>query len=82
MGRHSSLARGQEHDPSRLADREGGAGVGAEVEPLDRERLGPVAVEQLAHSSMDFGQATLRGYSGPGIDHSGRQRVQSARTTP
>ena len=46
--RHAALAGGEQHDAARLADGERRAGVGAEVELLDRHRVGPVLVDQLA----------------------------------
>ena len=45
--RDAALAGRQQHDAARLPDRERRAHVGAEVELLDRDRLGPVLVQQL-----------------------------------
>ena len=48
-----ALAGGEQHDAARLADRERRAGVGAEVEVLDRHRVRAVLVDQRAHALVD-----------------------------
>ena len=51
--RQPALAGREDDDAARLADGERRAGVRAEVEVLDRERLRRVRVEQLAHARVD-----------------------------
>ena len=57
--RHAALAGGQHHDPARLADRERGAHVLAEVQLLERHRVGLVLLQQLLHGRVDVGQPAL-----------------------
>ena len=54
--RQPALAGGEDDDAARLADRERRARVRAEVQVLDRERVGLVLVEQRAHARVDRGE--------------------------
>ena len=76
---HAALAGGQQHHAARLADRERGPRVGAEVQLLDRERVRPVAVEQLAHVAVDLGQPALERSAGAASRSRRRASARSAR---
>ena len=75
----------QQHDAARLADREGAAGVLAEVELLDGHRVRLVLGDQVADARVDAGQPALSGWLERGLDHAAVERRQlrpRARTTP
>ena len=85
--RDAALAGGEQHDAARLADRERGARVGAEVEVLDRDRVGPVLVDQLADARVDRRPAARSsGAPGARLDHAAVERDQppaaACATTP
>ncbi len=54
------LAGGEQHDAACLPDGEGGAHVLAEVQLLQRDRVGFVLLQQRVHGGVDLGQAPLR----------------------
>ena len=76
--RDPALAGGEQHDAARLADGERRARVGAEVEVLDRDGVGPVLVEQLADARVDRGQPRA-GVDAPAevCDHAAVERDQA-----
>ena len=57
--RHAALAGREHHHAARLPDREGAARVLAEVELLERDRVGLVLGEQRLERRVDLGQAPL-----------------------
>src|SRR5215218_5838954 len=57
--RDARHAGGKEHDAAGLAYREGGVGVAAEVEILDRQRGRRVLADEIAHARVDLGEAPL-----------------------
>ncbi len=80
-----ALAGGEQHDAARLADGERAARVGAEVEVLDRHRVGLVLVDQLAHPRVDRREAPRRSSAG-GVSitppSSATSRPRRCATTP
>ncbi len=71
--RDAALAGRQQHDAAGLADRERGPRIGAEVQLLDRDRIGLVGVEQLCDAGVDRRQPALerdprRGPDDPVLD--------------
>ena len=58
--REPALARGEDDDAARLADRERRAGVGAEVEVLHRQRGGPVRRRAARTRARGSGRAARR----------------------
>ena len=57
--RHAALAGGEHHHPARLPDRERAAGVLAEVQLLERDRVRLVLAQQRLHARVDVGEPPL-----------------------
>ena len=72
--RHAALAGGEHHDAARLADGEGAARVRAEVQLLERHRVGLVLAEQRVHRVVDLGEPPLRRQAGGRLDHAAVER--------
>ena len=84
--RDAGLAGGEHHDAAGLPDGEGAARVGAEVEVLEGDRVGPVLGDQRLDAGVDLGQPRLGRDAGPGLDHAAVERRAGAHglsdTTP
>ena len=84
--RDAALAGGEQHDAAGLADGERGPDVGAEVQLLDRDRVGVVRVEQLPDAGVDVGQPALERDARRGSaitpSSSARRREPALCTTP
>ncbi len=80
--RDPALAGGQHHDPAGLADGEGRAHVGPEVQLLDRNRLRPVLVEQLADAGVDDREPRGGVAGRAGLDHAPVERHHPPALTP
>ena len=73
-GRDPALTGCEQHDPAGLTDGESGARVGAEVQLLDGDRVGAVAVEQLPDPRVDLGEALLERDRGRRLDNAVGER--------
>jgi hypothetical protein len=72
----TALSGGEEHHPARLPDGKRGAGVGAEVQLLDRDRVRPVDIEQFAHARVDVREPAFERDSRQRPDHTVLERAQ------
>ena len=76
--RQPALAGSQQHHAARLPDGERGAHVLAEVQLLERHRIGRVLVEQRVDGGVDLRQAPLGREFRGGRDHAAVQRHEPA----
>ena len=73
-----ALAGREHHDAARLPDGERGAHVLAEVELLERHRVGLVLVEQRRDRRVDLGQPPLVRRLARRLDHAAVERHAGA----
>src|SRR5204863_8953019 len=77
---NAALAGGEHRHAPPLPDGEGGAGVLAEVQLLQRDGCRLVRVEQGSDLGMQLGQSALARGGGAGLDHAAVEREQALST--
>ncbi len=76
--RQSALAGGEHHDAARVTDGECRAHVLAEVQLLERDRIGLVRGDQLLDLVVDVRQSPLARQRGRRLDHTAVERHEPA----
>ena len=76
--RHAVLAGGEHDHAAGLADGERAARVLAEVQLLERHRVGLVLAQEAIEGFVDVGEAALLGEAGRGVDDAAVERHQAA----